>query len=157
MYERKYGSRYKEVETAKEAAAIIRKEVRALTKDPDSALYECQVSVRYRSFAGGCAIDRYISAPFHARHDYGQAWPEDPNDKCLVCGTTRYRVTEANRTAGHFGTSWLSLVAVKAIDEVDAIANAFNHNGSEPQVDYWDVRFYGHTTIKEATRDAGVA
>lgn len=161
MYERAYGGRYSEAGGAKEAAAIIRAELRDDIKraahhsgrvgtHPMSAV--SAVSVRYRTASMMQAIDVEIDMRSHLIHaiDGNAVWNRDQEFRrvghvsdqtaalfvCRVCGSDRLRFT-AGRTDDGPESPVLAALAY-----VESKVWAFNHDGSESQVDYFDVRFY---------------
>lgn len=133
MYERSYGPKYNDLGEGWVDVAVIAKAVRADIKAAVKVgdIPKAKYSVRLSRFSGGQSIDVTISdLPFKARetraHPYG--------------GTGQFLTAEADAVHG----------------KVDAILNAYNHDGSDAMTDYFDVRYYGHTVV-DAPYDAEVA
>lgn len=129
MYERSYGVHYDQVGTPKEAAAAMRATVKQWQRE-GLIPADIKVSIRYRSFAGGCSIDIRATSP---RPIY---W----------CDPHQWQRCDRH---AHYG--WYDCMTPEARhvrEELEALHNAYNHDGSEIQVDYFDVRFYGQATIE---------
>jgi hypothetical protein len=148
MYERTYGDNYSPDMTTKEIAAATRKTLRAATKQDGSPVDGWTASVRYRSFAGGTSIDVNLTAPegVEVNHEWNDnSYELTDETRCVKCNVQavverqnardRYWLTDAGRAAYSFANDLLS---------------GFNFDGSEIQVDYFDVNFYGHVNVKSA-------
>jgi hypothetical protein len=125
-YDRVYGAKYNDLLSSdggwvdvKDIAKAIRADIKAAVKSGD--IPAVKYSVRIDRFSGGQSINVTISGIPNARiereHPYG--------------GTVVANSDEAN------------LVQHK----VQAMVDAYNHDGSDSQTDYWDVRFYGFVSI----------
>jgi len=138
MYERHYGYLYDRDRTVKDDAANIRRHIRSLVKGgmlPADWTY----SVRYRTFSGGCSIDVQATSPrpIYAADPRSQEW-------------------ELHAETGEHVHAWIDKYTRQARAVRDALTdlhNGHNHDGSEIQVDYFDVKFYGQVSI---TTTAGV-
>jgi hypothetical protein len=126
MYPTSYGSTYDPNMTTKEIAAEIRKVLRRLTKSKHSPLSGAKVSVRYESFAGGTSIDITLGVPYPVNAD-------DEDD---------------NRREGK-PWPWLNDQARAAKQIAEGLHGAFNYNGSNTQVDYFNVNYYGSVEVEE--------
>lgn len=132
MSDRTYGYLYDRDRPAKQDAANIRRTIRTLAKGgllPADWTY----SVRYRSFANGRAIDVTAMSP---RPIYA-ADPE-PMDWAKHAETGEYVHAWADR---------LTLEARAVLDTLQELHDAHNHDGSDIQSDYFDVKFYGVPTL----------
>ena len=125
MYERTYGSKYDQASGLGVAgiAKLIRADVKAARKDASTVIGQAPECIKFgitsESFAGGRAVNIHIKG---IPQDWGWETRED-----------RYGyMTE-------MATDALQALA-KALR---AIMDSYNHDGSETQVDYWDVSFYG--------------
>lgn len=125
MYERTYGYRYERNRPVKDDAKMIRADIKTLSK-AGMLPADWKYSVRYRSFAGGCSIDISARSP-------RPIYTEDPSRlDVAIRGSRDETLTKEAR-------------AVE--DALTELHRAYNHDGSETQVDYWDVKFYGVPSI----------
>jgi hypothetical protein len=93
-------------------------------------------SIRSEYFSGGSSIDITIKG---VPVEWG--WEIDP-----LYDPSDYR----------HGRKYVETAALKALKaEVERVQQSYNHDGSDGQVDYYDVRFYGHTEVdwREVPRD----
>lgn len=149
MYERSYGYLYQELgehPTAAEIAKAIRADIKQAQQEgllPASWSY----SVRSETFAGGQSIDVEVrdcadawqecdgTVPGSRREFPGGGWTASP---CSIC----------DGSEPHHRT--LTEEASVAKMTLERIHNAYNHDGSETQVDYFDVRYYGTVQFEDA-------
>lgn len=127
MYERSYGAKYDGDLTGVEIAKRVRADIKAATK---AGLIPAGVySVRYDSYSMGQSIDVTIM------HLPGVAviHPDRPTFDALTLDEQDRRVIP----------SIYSPVGAQILDNVKAILWAYNHDGSDSQVDYFDVKFHG--------------
>jgi hypothetical protein len=139
MYERSYGTKYQEFftdgkgehvwRTAAEIAAQIRADIKA--EVAAGALPKATYSVTSETYSGGRSIRVVIrDLPF-------EAWvegehPHWPGEKIEV----------------------LTPAAKEVQSKVQAIHRAYNYDGSEIQVDYFDVNYYGQVEVESpSSRD----
>ena len=142
MYERSYGYRYAELGDHPSPAAI----AKAVRADVKQAVTEgllpphWSYSVRSDSFAGGCSVDVEV-------RDCPDAWRLCDGLGChnIWC-SARNDPQYAHAATPH---SVLTEDAEAAKMTLQRIHNAYNHDGSEIQVDYFDVRYYGHVTFED--------
>lgn len=129
MYERSYGSKYDGSLSTTEIAKRIRADIKAAVAAGELPGKPVSYSVRSAYFSGGSSIDVTI-------RDLPDAFvPEGERDRIER-------------------KSWLTREAFRVLSVVEAIHWAYNHNGSESQVDYFDVNYYGHVEIEsESSRD----
>lgn len=140
MYERTYGSNYeatKEIYDTSVLAKLIRADIKAAVKAGD--LPKATYSVQTRKYAGGSAIDIEL-------RDLEGAWVAEDMTKCPSNSTCREGDHYSHR--GCEGAEHLSDEAALAKIILSQIQNSYNFDGSETQVDYWDVRFYGHVQVE---------
>lgn len=130
MYGIHHGELYDRDMSTKECAAEIRKALRRLSKSKHSPLTSANVSVRYRSFSGGSAIDVRLTVPYptHVKDEDAEAW---------------------NRQDGK-RWPWLTDRAREAKAIAETLHNAYNFDGSDIQTDYFHVNYYGSVDIREA-------
>lgn len=144
MYERSHGYRYAELgehPTPAQIAAAVRQDIKqAVTEGllPERWSY----SVRSESYSGGCSVDVRVQ-------DCGDAWkPCDGGAKCRnVWCAARRDPNYAHAAEQH---EVMTDEAESARMTLQRIHGAYNHDGSEVQVDYFDVRYHGHVEFEKA-------
>lgn len=152
MYERSYGYKYGEggkLDTAA-IAKLIRADIKTAISEgflPDRWSY----SVRIDRFSGGSSIDVSVK-------DCADAWMSCPGYKV----GSRHDHPNGGWTATACGNAWckagggaeyhdvLTEEALAAKMTLERIHGAYNHNGSEVMVDYFDVNYYGHVNFQDA-------
>lgn len=145
MYERSYGARYDEARglTMAQTAALIRRDIKAAVNAGD--LPELNYSVRSSVFSGGGSIDVEV-------RDWLQAWQDctgivpgsEDGYSARACPQSQYHGEHA--TCGH---KVLTVEAQRVMAALKAIHGAYNHDGSEIMVDYFDVNYYGQVSIED--------
>lgn len=123
MTERWHGSRYDGSLSTKAIAARIRADIKAAVEVGDLPGEPVSYGVRYRSFAGGTAIDVSIRGFANSRVEGEEAETD-------------------NRRAGK-KWPWLTDEARKVMEVLEGIHRAYNHDGSDVMTDYFDVNYYG--------------
>jgi hypothetical protein len=141
-YERRLGQLYERTKTltVKEIAAQIRKVIRQTAKDqvlPPHWNYQ----VRYRTYAGGCAIDVNVGIP-------------DELHELLQEFTTEHGFVRQLEHFPHLAEGkYEPLVELhKAEKLLQEIHRGYNYDGSDAMTDYFDVRYYGTVTLMPNTR-----
>lgn len=159
MYERSYGYRYNELgdhPAAAEIAKAIRRDIKqaveegllperwtySVTSDHGSTYQSVDIEVRNAADAWQ-PCDGTVPGSEHVHPDGSRTatacsnvWCAARNDPAYADGATTHDVlTEEARVAK------LTL---------ERIHGAYNHDGSEIQVDYFDVRYYGHVEFESA-------
>jgi hypothetical protein len=145
MYERSYGYKYEEggkLDTAA-IAKLIRRDIKTAIREgmlPDRWKY----SVTIDRFAGGSSIDVRVK-------DCADAWMACPGYRI---GTRHdlpsggYTATACGRpdcTGEHMVLSEEAEVAKMTLQRIHF---AYNHDGSDSMVDYFDVNYYGHVDFQ---------
>lgn len=125
MYERSYGSKYHSTQgngymSAADIAKLMRADIKAAVKSGE--LPDVKYSVTVENYSGGRSINIRIQ-------DLPDAW---------VKGEDHYG----------YERDILTPEAKAVQDKVQAIHNAYNYDGSEIQVDYFDVNYYGHAEVE---------
>lgn len=144
MYERSYGSLHDPDRTAKEDAANIRRHVRTMTKAgvlPADWAY----SVRYTTAAMCRAIDVRATSP-------RPIYAVDPEAVRYV-GTPAQGAPVQHPETGEWVTAHRDTLTVEAaavLATLTDLHDGHNHDGSESQVDYFDVKFYGQVSLDVA-------
>lgn len=157
MYERSYGYKYAEggkLDTAA-IAKLIRADIKTAVREgilPERWAY----SVRIDRFSGGSSIDVRVKS-------CADAWQACPGYKI----GSRHDLPSGGWTATGCGNPWckaggqhkdlpdaeyhdvLTEEASVAKLTLERIHNAYNHDGSDSMVDYFDVNYYG--TVKFQT------
>ena len=155
MYERQYGYKYEEggrLDTAA-VAKLIRRDVKAAVRD-GMLPARWKYSVTISRFSGGSAIDVRVK-------DCADAWIPCPGYKV----GSRHQWPDGGWTATGCGNVWckkggqyrdqpgaafhdvLSEEAEVAKMTLKRIHDAYNHDGSEVMVDYFDVNYYGDVSF----------
>jgi hypothetical protein len=145
MYERHYGYRYDETKdlSTTEIAKRIREDIK-VAKSEGLLPTRWAYSVRSAYFSGGSSIDVTV-------RDCADAWVEcDGGQNChnVWCSARRDPAYAAHASAHQV----LSDEAAAAKITLERIHNAYNHDGSEIQVDYFDVNYYGQVSFEDACR-----
>lgn len=122
-YERIYGSKYAETKDLDiiEVAKLIKKELR-------SEMSEVKWSVRTSRYSGGQSINVKIKDCPADFKIYNPEWLREVNET----GRSPYRVEKYTKAAQEL------------LKVTERIVEAYNFDGSETMVDYFDVRFYKH-------------
>ncbi len=128
MYEVSYGSKHaatKDLNTT-QIAKLFREEIKAAIKAGELPK-GLKVSIRSEYFSGGSAIRCKVTAiPFPLYNPEHLKWEQENPHGCYRDAPTR-----------------LTEEASKLLKELDGRLAAYNFDGSESQVDYFHVRFYG--------------
>lgn len=133
-----YGAKYEATKGLDVAALakLIRPELKAILPAGWKS------SVRISRYSGGQSIECHLTAPPGFRTYSKERVAAD-----IVGGDINTRVLP-----------WLSAEAKAIEDKAEAIIAAYNYDGSDPQSDYYNVRFYGNAKVVGGEpRDAVVA
>lgn len=143
--ERSYGTQYDASKTTKTVAAEFRAAVRAMVKA--GTLPDAKYSVRYSAYTGGRSIDVSVT-PTHDVQDWLNIdWLD----------------AHARQPHRHHDIAMYSPFACAVIKTLEGMLGAHNHDGSDSQTDYYDVKFYAcvqlrldgaGTRLTESRRDA---
>lgn len=126
MYERRYGVKYDEKLSTKEIAKRIRADLKAAVKA--GILPNVKFSVT-SSRGSGRAVDvRIMSLP-----------------EGMVIHNELRLIDEVQRAGVTPGIPWASAKARALLDNVEAIRQAYNYDGSHLETDFFDVNYYGGT------------
>lgn len=138
MYERSYGYRYEEVNgSTVDIAKVIRRDIKQAVQE---GLLPTRWSYSVRS-PHGTSIDVEV-------RDCPDAWRECDGMNCHnVWCAERNDPRYAHAATPH---QVLTDEAAAAKMTLERIHNAYNHDGSELQTDYFDVRYYGHVNFEDA-------
>jgi hypothetical protein len=119
----------------KEIAKRLRKEIKAMQK---MGLYAgMKVSVRIERYSGGQSLSVTI-----------KSWDGELLNPAWIAADPDYRY-EVDK--------WTPRVC-KALEVLKRLANQWNYNNSDSQVDYFDVNYYTHVSVDwELARDARIA
>ena len=144
MYERRYGSRYHETKDLRpqEIAKLIRLDIKA-AKAEGRLPADLNTSVRFRWSTHSPAIDVTV-------RDAVELWERCPGYR-LTPGTDTGVGCPAYGCPATYQHDRLTDEGERINAILESILNAYNYDGSEHQVDYFDVRFYGHVTVESAT------
>ncbi len=133
MYERTYGDNYDQNLSTKEIAVLIRKALKVRLPD-------YKFSTRYKSFSGGSSIDVVLKAAPHKI--LNARWTEL---ECLMNRDGNYgggRQAEQRMIGSQYNER-----TNEALATAKAIMDSYNHDGTQIQIDYFDVKFYGHVSV----------
>jgi hypothetical protein len=126
MYERVYGEKYQKGLDIAEIAKLVRKDIRAAIKSGN--LPEIRTSVRISRYSGGQSLNVEIKGVPDGFVIHNPEWVrfslENPH---IVPRIPRY--SEKSRDVEK---------------TLERIVSAYNHDGSETMIDYFDVNFYAH-------------
>ncbi|MDQ6892222.1 MAG: hypothetical protein M3167_06030 [Acidobacteriota bacterium] len=132
MYERSYGAKYDKSISTTEIAKRFRADVKAALAAGELPK-GLKVSIRTSYFSGGSSIDvRIVSAPFSIM-----------NKKRI-----EHDVRTPNAPLSDDERPLHSERAREVLATLEGMLQAYNHDGSEIQSDYFDVRFYGHVNFE---------
>lgn len=145
-YNNFYGAEYEKFDSVKEVAASVRKVLNAATKDAASPMFGATVSVRYKTYSGGCSIDTNITSPAHVVHVWNSWDDNSPDTVCTVCGI-QLIVARSDRYGRKY---WLTDLGFAIHEFADGLLSAHNHDRSDLMTDYFDVRFYGQVNVSNA-------
>jgi len=142
MYEVSYGDKYEKGLDIKEIAKRMRVDIKRAVADGE--LPDEKYSVRIRRFSGGQSMDvtiktwdgpvlnhRAIELDHETRKGAAALGKEKYRDLCEEYRKTERMVPEL----------------IKAIKALGRLAGQWNHDGSEIQVDYWNVNYYSHVDV----------
>jgi hypothetical protein len=143
MYERRYGSKAHETADVRpqEIAKLIRADIKAAKATGDLPA-DLNVSVRFRWATHSAAIDVEI-------RDRPDLWERCPG----------YRIAPGDSVGvgcGAYGCpdtythDRLTAEGQRIVAVVEAIHGAYNYDGSDSMVDYFDVRYYGQVSVEDA-------
>ncbi len=142
-YERSYGKKYDSNLGTREIAAKVREDIKAAVKAGE--LPKAKYSVRMQRFSGGSSIDVRISNV------------EEPGFVVLNLERLTFEKENPHKvwSPGYdperpHNRSWMSHEAFELLKKVETILQAYNHDGSDIQSDYFDVKFYGHAEYDSA-------
>lgn len=161
MYERNYGYRYTELgeyPTTAEIAKAIRADIKTAISEGLLPGKPVTYSVRSDNFAGGCSVDievrdwpeawqdctgtvpgsetvhEHNGQRYTSSHACPDVWCAGRNDPAYAHAAKHHKTLTADARAAHM--------------TLERIHGAYNHDGSEIQVDYFDVRYYGHVRFE---------
>lgn len=164
MYERNYGAKYDQPGTGYQPATVIARHIRADIKAaikagslPGTAT---NYRVRCKSYSGGQSIDvratglagmwqqcdGTIPGTQHVYQDENGDIRFGPADTCRDYWCATGGIHRDSPGAEHHQTLTVEGRRVESI--LQAIHDAYNHDGSEIQVDYFDKRYYGTASIE---------
>lgn len=145
MTERAYGSKYDKNLNTTQIAALVRGEIKVAVKAGE--LPKGKYSVRTSYYSGGSSIRVSISGLTGKVFD--PEYLERGND--YLMGPSVHDETGWHRP--HRYQAWV-LAAVK---KVEAMLWAYNHDGSDSQVDHFDVKFYASVDVDTSPEEEKAA
>lgn len=148
MYERSYGSKYAGFQTAADVAKQVRADIKAAQKAGDLPAM-MKVSVTSESYSMGQSVDvKVLYDPSYWRDCDGvvpstKVEHEGGGWSGRSCGWHGHEHGETHQALTAEAEGWWKTLR--------AIHGAYNHDGSEIQVDYFDVLYYGQVTMEDAS------
>ena len=151
MYERSYGSRYGEPGERYASAATIAKMIR---RDIKNAIAKGErpggarnYSVRSRSYSGGQAID-IVARDLDGMWEVCPGYRESETGGRYGCGVPWCKNGGEHKDSPHAVEHKVLTREGKRIEKLlQGFHDAYNHDGSEIQVDYFDKRYWGRAEI----------
>ncbi len=132
MYERTYSQKHQADMGIKDIAKAVRKDIKDAQKSGD--LPQMKVSVRIQRYSGGQSLHVDIKEfPIQFLNAYRVKLSQEHSN-----------VFVGNLPSEHPARELYTPLAKKALDSLQSLANAYNYNGSEIMVDYFDVNYYLH-------------
>jgi len=131
MSERVYGKKYDEKLSSKDVAAKVRDDIKSAIKKGDLPK-GLKVSVRYDHFSGGSSVRASITA-----------WPEG----FLWLNPAWVIANKENPDQYNDRTPRYTKKASEILGKIESMREAYNHDGSDSQTDYYDVKYYGSTDV----------
>lgn len=138
MNTRTYGYRYSDTADVTTIAAAMRRDIKAAIKD--GLLPTGKYRVRTHRYAGGQSINIAAVIPAALRDCDGQVyatWFDGQLEECSWC---------RDELGAHRVLTEDAAVAKMTLDRIHG---AYNHDGSDTAVDYFDVRYYGDVVVGE--------
>jgi antirestriction protein len=156
MYERSYGSKYKELggyQPASHIARLMRVDIKAAIERGELPGAMKNYSVRVHNYSGGRAI--YIEA-----RDLEDMWQDcdgtKPGSKHYFTASDGTQGWTAMNCGYHGhgrpdfeGHQVLTIEGCRVQEILKGIHRAYNYDGSEVMVDYFDVNYYGDASIED--------
>ena len=153
MYERRYGSKYRRENesgdwlSAADIAKLMRADIKAAIGKGELSGKMANYSVRVHNYSGGRSIN------IEAR-DLDGMWEDCDGTKLgteIELAGGGYIATACSRYEHGEGKTHDRLTAEGARIHgiLQGIHNAYNYDGSEIMVDYFDVNYYGHAEIED--------
>lgn len=145
MYPDWRGLNYDRSLPVKSIAAIVRTAVRKAVKAGTLGT-ATGVSVRYRSYSGGCSIDATIIVP-KVKVTADTPGAVEMEDRW---GERHWVVkSEGDHSAAIYPNDVIEPGAREAKRKVEALLSTFNYNRSNSQVDYFDRNFYSSVDLRD--------
>ena len=135
MTNRTEGAKYDRNLSTTEIAKLIRADIKTAIK-AGQLPKGIKVGVRSRYFAGGSSIDLTITA-----------FPGQVLNPASVYANALSVFEERSRP-------YYSQAVRQALATLDGLMDAYNHDASDSMSDYFDVKFYGHVSVRCAQEAA---
>lgn len=141
QYERVFGAKYDEKLSTTEIAALVRGEIKAAVKS--GKLPAAKYSVRTSYYSGGSSIRVQIS-------DLAKGGAAVFEPEYLARGTDFLMGPSVITADDRYVRPSRYLPWVNdAVEQVEEMLRAYNHDGSDTMTDYFDVKFYAHVDVRE--------
>lgn len=157
MYERSYGAKYDRKLYGADVSKAIRADIKAQVKAGNLPGGDVRYSVRLQKYSGGYSINISVKNLLEVWEPCDGFAVQSPEQEALYGKRSCQNYwCEEGRGRGKVGAEphdRMSWEGVRVEQLLKDIANAYNYDGSESQVDYFDVNFYVHVNIQNL-RDA---
>lgn len=159
MYERSYGVKYAEpaqYASAAEIAKLIRRDIKAAIADGDLPGTTKNYSVRSRSYSGGQSID-IVAKGLDGLFEQCPGYIEN---KCTggvySCGYPWCKAGGEYKDSPSAQYHQILTAKGRQVENLlQAIHDAYNHDGSNSQIDYFDRRYWGSAEVSRYHNPGG--
>jgi hypothetical protein len=154
MYERSYGEKYQGYASAADIAKLIRADIKAAIASGQLPGSVKNYSVRSRSYSGGQAID-IRAKELDGMYQWCEGIIPGSEDGHFArsCGNVWCSAGGQYRDSEHAKLHRIKTVeGQRVLDVLQGFWDAYNHNGSEIQVDYFDRLYWGVPEIVDPER-----
>lgn len=152
MYERSYGHKYDEVQgygRAVDIAKLIRRDIKAAIAAGELPGRPSDYRVRSDSYSGGQSINVRLLMPELYEVCKGIVPGSEDGFGARACGDPWCKAGGRHMDSPHSHYHYILSAEGRRVEaKLREIHGAFNHDGSEPMVDYFDRRYYGGVDIE---------
>ena len=161
MYDRSYGAKYDEpgkYARVADIAKLIRRDIKAAIAAGELPGRISDYRVRSESYSGGQSIRVRLLKPELYEVCKGIVPGSDDDGYGRFCGDPWCAEGGIHRDAPHARYHYILSAEGRRVEEkLKEIHGAFNHDGSEPQVDYFDRRYWGGVEIERPSERPALA
>jgi len=135
MYKRYYGDKYDTSLGIKDIAKLVRADIKTAVKE--KRIVDGKYSVRIERYSGGCALHVYLK---NCKVNMLNVWAVKFSEESPYVNSGR--MPKEHPAYGRY-----TPFVTKTFEELKDICDAYNHDGSNSMIDYFDVNFYAHIGI----------